>query len=247
MLTMKSYLTNFFIIICLILLTPCSTLVAENLYYSDRGDRYEGIKTEKPVSGGYFKLLGIKIDDGCQVDPSSPELTLSFCLPSPDTINIKVLYPGKNYIMVPKKKEFSEGTFSWPTEPVVKPLKLDTTQFQILVRNSTEELYFPARLATPKSSLRPIKQYQFTFETPGSVDFNVSILREDNDERVLVRQFKLTTRSPGIVPIIWDGQDDSGKKVSSGTFILRLEGSLRLKNSIEPREEEVPFYACIEN
>lgn len=246
---MKSYLTNFFIIICLILLTPYSTLVADNLYYSDRGDRHEGIKTEEPISGDSFKLLGIKIDDGCQIDPSSPELTLSFYLPSPDTIYIKVLHPDTNYMMVPKKKNFSEGnnTIWWPTEPVVKPLKLDITQFQILVRDSTETLYFPARLFTQKSSQRPIKQYQFTFETAGSVDFNVSIFREDNDERVLVKQLKLATRSPGIVPVGWDGRDNSGKKVSSGTFILRLEGLLRLTNSIETKEKEVPFYACIEN
>lgn len=249
LLSRKSNIIIFFTIICLFLLTVSSILVAESIYYSDRGDRYEGIKTEKHVSGGYFKLLGIKIDDGSQVDPSSTHLNLSFCLPSPDTVNIKVLHPGTNYIMVPKKKDYSEGnnTFIWPTESVVKPLKLDITQFLILVRNSTETLYFPARLSTQKSSQQPIKQYQFTFDTNGSIDFDVFILREDNDERVIVRRLKLVTRSPGIVPVNWDGLDDSGKIISNGTFILRLEGSLRLKNSIEPREEEVPFYACIKN
>ncbi len=152
---------------------------ARDVFWADRGNRFEGIITDRNVSGGLFELLGIQVEGEDKLDRTASNLTVSFSLPAPTTISLKVWEPHTNYWMVPKQKDFPAGyqSFSWPVSMVLEPLGMDFTKLKVLVTDTAETMYYPAHLFT---DIRKIgaKRYRFTFESKGGFELKGTISRK---------------------------------------------------------------------
>jgi len=231
------------IIVCVVHLVSGNLSTAQDVAWRDRGDRFEGVISSREVSGDYFQLLGVHLEEGRELGPSVAALDVTFWLPARETISIKVWEPKKNYWMVPHQKSFPAGkqSFSWPVTPVVLPLKLPVDKLQVLVSNSDETLYYPAQLhagAQPSEK----KRYRFSFESKGGVELKGAFLRKTGDRLVAIKQLTLVEDFPGVVHVAWDGLDQAGKKVSSGVMHLRLEGTIFLSESDEKINLDIPFW-----
>jgi len=237
------------IIACLVNLSSGSLATAQGVAWRDRGDRFEGVISSREVAGGYFDLLGVHLETGGQalsggeLAPSSTTLNISFWLPAPETVSIKVWEPKKNYWMVPHQKSFAAGkqSFSWPVATVVKPLKLPVDRLQVLVSNSQETLYYPAQLYARAPSSEK-KRYRFSFESKGGVELKGAFWRKAGDRLVAVKPFTLVEDFPGVIHVSWDGLDQAGKKVPSGIMHLRMEGAIFLSESDERINLDIPFW-----
>jgi len=207
-------------------------VTARDVFWADRGNRFEGVITDRNVSGGLFELLGIQTEYEDKLDRSASNLTVSFSLPAPTTINLKVWEPHTNYWMVPKQKDFPSGhqSFSWPVSMVLEPLGLDLAKLKVLVTDTAETMYYPAHLFT---GIRKIgtKRYRFTFESKGGFELKGTISRQIGNMLIPVKFFDLLEDYPGILEIEWDGLDDKGGPVQSGIMHLQLEGFLYLADS----------------
>lgn len=205
---------------------------ARDVFWADRGNRFEGVITDRNVSGGLFELLGIQVEGGHKLDRSTSNLHVSFSLPAPTTISLKVWEPHTNYWMVPKQKDFPAGyqSFSWPVSMVLEPLGLDVTKLKVLVTDTAETMYYPAHLLTgiPKIGA---KRYRFTFESKGGFELKGTISHQTGNMLIPVKFFDLMEDYPGILEIEWDGLDDKGGPVQSGIMHLQLEGFLYLSDS----------------
>lgn len=239
MCSIRSCLFWFVIGACLVAYNECS---AKDVNYSDRGDRFEGVITRKDISGDYFNLLGIQIVNGEHFDPSSSHVNLSFWNPSPANIHIEVFHPKKNYWMFPKKENYAGGSqvFTWPVETVIKPLKLNVAELHVRVKDISRNLFSPARIFTGTQTMKG-NTYRFSFESEGGVELKGSILREDNNILMPVKQFELVEDYPGVVCITWDGLDQKGEKVPTGVYRLCLKGSIYLRESEEPLTRDIAF------
>ena len=238
MLSIKPNLSWLIITTWLILFTIDSRTFALDVNYSDRGDRFEGVYRSKPVSGGYFNLLGIRVNEGGQLNQSSSQIDLSFWQPSPEQVTIKVWEPRINYWMIPHQNQTKYDknskiiSFSWLIDPVIQPLDLDITKLQILVKNETQDLYYPAQLFTGTHTAQG-KNYLFSYDCKGGVDLKVTISRIDKNIPEPVRDFEYEDEYPGIINIPWNGLDESGKEVSTGIYQLSMNGSIYLSESSE--------------
>jgi hypothetical protein len=243
---MYSYLskpTRLAVIAGSVILVSGNLSLAQDVSWRDRGDRFEGVISRREVAGGYFDLLGVHLEAGGELAPPLTILNISFSLPTPENISIKVWEPKKNYWMVPHQKSFAAGKqlFSWPLSPVVLSLKLPIERLQVLVSNSQETLYYPAQLFT---RLQPSekKRYRFSFESKGGVELKGAFLRKAGDKLISVKPIALVEDFPGVMQVTWDGLDQTGKKVPAGIVHLRLEGAIFLSESDEKINLDIPFW-----
>ena len=251
MLSIKWYFALSIITTWLILFTIDSRTFAIDVNYSDRGDRDEGVRS-KPVGGSDFKLLGIRVNEGGHLDQSSSQINLSFWQPSPENVTIKVWEPKTNYWMIPHQNQTKSNkdsniiSFSWPIDPVIKPLNLDITKLQILVKNETENLYYPAQLFTRTHAAQG-KNYQFIFKSEGGVSLEGTISRVDKNIPDPVAHIELEEEYPGIVNIAWNGLDISGKEVPTGIYQLSLKGRIYLSESSESIKDYIIKFIHMNN
>ncbi len=228
---------------CAVLIAGTANLNAQDLAWQDRGDRHEGVIARENISGGYFKLLGVRVEEGEQLQKTAVNLQISFWLPSPQVLNIRVYEPHSNYWMVPHAKKFSAQmqSFAWPLAPVIRALNLELQQLQVLVADENETLYFPARLFTSAPPASADWRYLFSFDSKGSVELAGTITRESGKQLVPVKKFTLTEEYPGRVRIVWDGKDSAGQETPSGVCRLQLQGSIYLSDSEETLTVDVRF------
>jgi hypothetical protein len=57
-------------------------VLTKDVFWADRGNRFEGVITDRNVSGGLFQLLGIQVEGAADLDQSASNLTVSFSLPA---------------------------------------------------------------------------------------------------------------------------------------------------------------------
>jgi hypothetical protein len=177
-------------------------------------------------------LLGVQAGTAGSLDQSASNLTVSFSLPAPTTISLKVWEPRTNYWMVPKQKDFPAGhqSFSWPISMVLEPLGLDFEKLKVLVTDTTETMYYPAQLSTGTRKMGA-KRYRFTFESKGGLELKGTIFRQSGNMLIPVKFFDLMEDYPGTLEIAWDGLDDKGGPVPAGIMHLQLEGFIYLTDS----------------
>ena len=113
----------------------------DKLDYQDRGDRWEGVKP-RPVAGQDIELLSVLAYYGEKWQSMPTHCKLKFYLPEQQKeVNLKVreLRPKHFYWMdkvIPKSPLWRKGfnEYQWPTEDVIKPLKLDISTLGVVVR-----------------------------------------------------------------------------------------------------------------
>lgn len=223
------------------LLAGAAQLGAQDLSWQDRGDRYEGV-VARDISGGYFTLLGVQLEGGEQLQAGAARLQISFWLPSPQTLNIRVWEPRSNYWMIPHAKKFSAHaqSFAWPLTPVIRGLNLNLELLQVLVANENETLYFPARLSTAAPALSE-PRYRFTFDSKGGVELEGVIVREAGKALQPLKSFAINEEYPGTVRVRWDGKDSEGRLAPEGVYRLQLKGAIYLNDSEEAMALDIRF------
>jgi len=194
--------------------------------WSDRGDRFEGIKGQ-PVSGGCCEVLGVHYRQAEKISTNATRLNLFFWLPEPLSPEIVVWQPSSNYMMMPKDKPYAKGLqkFSWPRQEVIAPLKLDLDTLYTKVRG-LGDVYFPVLLTT-SAKPKPTGSYVFFLESSGGIDAQCTIEREVDGRLTPIRSLRhVQEEFGGPVQIEWDGLDDRGKPAGAGVYVMRLKGQL---------------------
>lgn len=197
----------------------------ERCRWSDRGDRFEGIKNRQ-VSGGCCELLGVHYQRADRLAEGAPRLYLHFWMPAPARPDIVVWQPSTNYLMIPKEKRYGEGlqSFSWPRQEVLEPLRVQTDRLYARVVNPAK-VYFPVLLSTSEKP-SPAGSYRFFLQSGGGIEGRCTIEREVDGRLVPVRSLPVKQEFGGVFPIDWDGRDDGGRTVPPGVYALRIKGLL---------------------
>lgn len=193
--------------------------------WSDRGDRFEGVKSRQ-VSAGAVELLGVQYQRKGQVKKDAPKVYLHFRLPAVETLQIVVWEPATNYLMMPKERKLGQGRqhYAWPRGAVIAPLGLELDALYPKVCNPAK-LYFPALLSTDDKP-SPTGDYLFTLASSGGVAATCTVEREVEGRLAAVRSFACGEDFGGVFRVQWDGRDDAGKPVPEGVYVLRLKGTV---------------------
>lgn len=193
--------------------------------WSDRGDRFEGVKSRQ-VSAGAVELLGVQYEPAGPVKENAANVYLHFRLPAATSPQIVVWEPSTNYLMIPRERKLEPGprSYSWPRSAVIAPLGLKLDGLYLKVSNPAK-VYFPALLSTDEQPASP-GRYLFAFESSGSVDATCTVEREVAGKLSVVRSFPHREDFGGIFRIPWNGLDDAGNPVPEGVYVLRLKGTV---------------------
>lgn len=191
--------------------------------WRDRGDRFEGVSSQQVSTG--LELLGVHYKRAGQIDIKAGTLRLFFWLPESVSPQIVVWEPSTNYMMMPKDHRYSKGlqSFSWPRQAVLAPLGVNVDTLYTRVQDS-RGVYFPALISTSEKPT-PAGSYAFILQSGGAIDARCTIEHEVNGRVTPVRSLRVEEEFGGIFQIDWDGRDDQGKPVATGTYVLRLQGT----------------------
>ncbi len=223
-------------ILCLPLLFLGNTFKSKYLMYTNRGDRWEGIISPRPVSGDIVTLIGLDFSTKEGLPARGRRVYLHFPFTSEAQIVARVRDVRFNYWMRPKRNSFSQDQpFSWPRSVVLDELDIPNTSLMILatapnaVTTSTGALYYPGYIGTESRS-KP-KYYRFRLRVHGDSELNGTIASRQQSSFNPIFHFTRTENYGGPVDLLWNGKDDTGNDVPLGEYQLTLE--MRVFGTVE--------------
>lgn len=184
---MTRLITLIFIEFLLLLNSP--VLFAYNfLDYQPREDRWEGIQPRK-VSGLDIELLSALADDSEPQTGFPATYKLLFYVTAPAKVNLTIseLIPKQYYVMdkVKEKETWRKGfnSYQWPTETVIKPLKLTMKQLGVVAAVNQEANHVievaPVVFYHSQPPTR-ITRYRFAFKVGEKANLNYVIYQGEN-------------------------------------------------------------------
>lgn len=245
--------------LCLVFLGAPNPLWAQlTLEYHKRANRHEGIKP-KPVSGYDIELISVLADyqEPYESEGFPQRVTIRFYLyesPNPlEDAGDKKVYltvrelDYREYYWLdtvtpdePWKQGF-QNVFTWPTDPVLKKLKLDLKDIGALVRlnratSAEVENVAPAVLYHTDPP-EDIKGYRFTMKTNEDARLIAKIIhiQQDSSPDIMDVQKFRRKRAGRPFTIQWDA-----KAAPPGSYVLKITG-YSLSDS-RPINKEVRFY-----
>jgi len=230
---MTRLITLIFIEFLFLLNSP--VLFAYNfLDYQPREDRWEGIQPRQ-VSGFDIELLSALVDYSESQSGFPATYKLLFYVTESAKINLTVseLIPKQYYVMdkVREKETWRKGfnSYQWPTETVIKPLKLTMDQLGVVAyvnreaNRSTEVAPVVFYHSQPPTR---INRYRFAFKVGETANLNYAIYQGENPEAFF--EAPKLSRKVGGEPfmITWDSS-----QAPAGEYELVVEGYFVQNNS----------------
>lgn len=227
------------------LLLFLSPVLADELEYQDRGNRYEGIKP-KPVSGYDIELISALVDYQESTTRLPKWFRIKFYLKHSDSVYVTVReLDYKEYYWMDEVtppitwKQGFDNEFNWQTEVVFQYLKtIKMYDLGAVARlgkkgpqkkeNIAPVIFYHSQLPTK------VTGYLFTFKTSNDARVTASVRKNGYTEPLFEQTFR-RQRADRPFTVYWDS---SG--VSEGEYTLKLKGFLLDTN--DPIEQNVHFY-----
>jgi hypothetical protein len=219
----------------------------EGCDYGERGDRMEGIHSEKiPISGESVPLLSVEY--AAKAAPGS-EMRLYFWLPEAGAPEkLKVWRPLASdderelveYRMQPKAVPSEQGLqkFAWPRGDVLDRIELEAGSLYVLI--NAGGTYLPG-LVTTADSAAGAGGYEFWFDSPGEILADCFIERADGDAAQPIRRWDCSAGG-GRFPVEWDGLDKDDQPAPEGRYVLRFDGEIEVASGNSRLERTVTFW-----
>ena len=210
--------------------------------WSDRGDRWEGIRPQN-VTSTAFELLGLQVIASLPAH-SSPTSSVSIIFPSLEklTLNVQVWEPDANYVMKPKQVDYSLAQpFSWPLATVLNNRQISVDRLQLLARDAKGHLV-PGILSSIRIAQQPhMLGYRFSLASESGFDLHGGIYREDAGRLVKVRDLSLTQNYGGVYDFEWTWGESERCSLTAGIYHLKLTGIILLPNGQDPEDFDASF------
>lgn len=194
----------------------------ETAYWSDRGDRKEGILRQQNVGGSTFSLLGVEIAGVKPLPGATPQVTAWIPAAAKPVADLKVHELRTNYAMKPNPGRVLAGVpFSWPVDDAIRPAKIPPARLRLLATDASGT-YLPGLLCEGLEDRPTHPRYAFHFDTRYGLDLVWSVSKDNNGILHPVSEGSITQRSIGALRIEWDGNSMTGEAAPAGVYRLRL-------------------------